>query len=203
MRSGLRKKLDDFYVWIENNYRAYARVKQVKKTLSLMDGGNTKNDDKYHGEYLEYWKKYGKKPSKIWLRLYSKNNEEFNPRYIPDDLWYKEILPYFSNMEFRRPYEDKCFHGTLFSDVNRPKTVVKCMAGIYYTPENQMINELEAKELILKTENAIIKPSIDSGQGRLIQFFDKGIDNVNTLDEKLSNVGKNYIVQVFKGYLSV
>lgn len=195
MRSGFRKKLDDIYVWIENNYRAHARVKQVKNTLELMDGGNKKNDDKYNGEYLKYWEKYGKKPSKIWLRLYTKDNEAFNPRYIPDDLWYKEILPYFSNMEFRRPYEDKCFHDRIFFDVTRPKTVAKCMAGIYYNAENKIIEETIAKEKILSTENAIIKPSIDSGQGRLIQFFEKGLDDISSLNKKLKEVGQNYIVQ--------
>lgn len=195
MRSGIRKKLDDVYVWIENSYRAYARVKQVKRTLKLMDGGNKKNDLKYNNEYLDYWKSYGKKPSKIWLRLYSKDNEDFNPRYIPDDLWYREILPYFSNMEFRRPYEDKCFHDTLFSNVNRPKTIIKCVAGVYYDENNNIISKSLAINEIMSSKSAIIKPSIDSGQGRLIQFFDIHEDKIDSLEEKLSSVGQNFIVQ--------
>lgn len=194
MRSKIRKKLDNLYMWIENNYRAYSRRKQVKKILKDMKGGNTKNDI-YASEYLEYWKKYNKKPNKMWLRLYSKNNENFTPRYIPDDFWYGEILPYFCNMQFRRAYEDKCFYDILFKDLNRPKTILKCIAGVYYDKNNKIIQEKEIIEIIKKNKVAIIKPSIDSGTGRLINFFDFLTDTDETLKNKLSKVGKNYIVQ--------
>lgn len=195
MRSGIRKKLDDLYMWIENNYRAYNRRKQVRKTLKGMNGGNTKNDDKYITEYLAYWKKYNKKPNKMWLRLYAKDNEEFTPRYIPDDLWYGEILPYFCNMQFRRSYEDKCFYDTLFKELNRPKTILKCMAGIYYDGNNKIVEEKDIIDIIKKNKTGIIKPSIDSGTGRLIDFFDCLKDTDETIKNKLNKVGKNYIIQ--------
>lgn len=194
MRSGFRKKLDDFYAYMENTYRAKARIRAVKKTLAGIDGGNKKNDDKYD-EYLDYWKKFGQKPSKIWLRLYAKDGEDFNPRYIPDNLWFGKILPYYNNMTFRRPYEDKNFHDRLFSYLHRPNTVYKCIAGIFYNKDNQIITEEEAIEILLKLNRAIIKPSIDSGMGRLIQFYEKDTDTRKSLKEKLKLVGQNYIVQ--------
>lgn len=194
MRSGARKKLDDLYMWIENSYRARSRRKQVRRTLKSMNGGNKKNDDRY-GEYLSYWKKYNKKPSKMWLRLYAKDGEDFNPRYIPDDLWYGEILPYFSNMQFRRPYEDKCFHETLFKDLNRPGTILKCVAGVYFDGNNNIVEKEDIIEIIKQNKTAIIKPSIDSGTGRLIDFFDASVDTGKTLKSKLKKVGQNFIVQ--------
>lgn len=194
MRSGVRKKLDDFYSWVENTYRAKARIRQVKKTLKSLDGGNKKNDDKFE-EYRQYWEKYGKKPSKIWLRLYAKDGEDFDPRYIPDDYWFGEILPYFCNMNFRRPYEDKNFHDKMFPYFNRPETIVKCMAGINYDSEGKEISRDELLDIILTQDEAIMKPSIDSGMGRLIQFYDKKTDDKISLDNKLKELGDNFIVQ--------
>lgn len=196
MRSGLRKKLDDLYSWIENTYRARSRVKQVKNTLKTMDGGNKKNDNRY-GDYKEYWAKYGKKPKKIWLRLYAKDNEDFDPRYVPDEYWFGEILPYFCNMSFRRPYEDKNFHDKMFPYFKRPETVVKCMAGLYYDKEGNEIDRDKVISEIMKVDTAIIKPSVDSGMGRLIQFFDKDKDDKSSLEKKLEGVGQNFIVQKF------
>lgn len=195
MRSGLRKKLDTVYRWIENNYRAYARRKEIRIILNQMGGGNTVYDDKYSNEYLGYWRKYGKKPNKMWLRIYAKKEEGFTPRYIPDDQWFGEILPYFSNMDFRRPYEDKCFHEKIFTMLNRPETVVKCMAGLYFDSEGNELTKSQAMDLILNSRQSIIKPSIDSGMGRLIQFFDEIEDNKYTLERKLEFVGQNFIVQ--------
>lgn len=194
MRSGIRKRLDDIYTWIENNYRGYNRTKQVKRTLKLMNGGNKKNDSHYK-EYLDYWKKYGQKPNKRWLRLYAKDSEDFNPRYVPDNLWFRDIIPYFSNTEFRRPYEDKNMHSTIFTNVDKPRTIVKCMAGLYYDPEGNLITKQEGLELLRKETSAIIKPSVDSGEGRLIQFYDKSKENIDELNKKLEVVGDNFIAQ--------
>lgn len=194
MRSGVRKKLDNLYSWIERTYRAESRIRAVKKTLKSMNGGNKKNDDKYQ-EYLEYWKKYGKKPSKMWLRLYAKDNEDFDPRYIPDNLWFGEIVPYFCNSDFRRPYEDKNFHDKMFPNFKKPETVVKCIAGLYYDKDNNNIDENKAIELIMQSESSILKPSVDSGMGRLIQFYNKNEDDINSLKEKLKDLGQNYIAQ--------
>lgn len=194
MRSGLRKKLDDFYSVVENRYRAYARTKYIKKILKEMGGGN-KNFDSYYEEYKKYWLKYGQKPGKMWLRLYSKDEEGFNPRYIPDNLWFGKIIPYYSNMMFRRPYEDKNFHDKLFFDLNRPITIGKCIAGIYFENQGNIISKEHLVDIILEGDNAIMKPSIDSGSGRLIQFFDKGIDKREDVYKKIDVLGQNFIVQ--------
>ncbi len=195
MRSNLRKFLDDTYGYIENTYRGYARYKYMKKIVKQSNGGNKIFDSEYRGNYLKYWKKYGKKPKKIWLRLYAKESEGFTPRYIPDNIWFSEILPYFCNMSFRRSYEDKCLHDKLFPMLIRPRTIVKCMAGLYFDSNGNEITEKEAKEIIMSENEAIIKPSIDSGTGRLIQFYEKGKDTLIDLNKKLENINSNFICQ--------
>lgn len=193
-RSSLRKKLDDFYLKVEADYRGYARTKYIKAIFKEMNGGN-KNFDSHYDEYRQYWAKYGQKPSKMWLRLYAKDDEGFTPRYIPDNIWFSKIIPYYSNMMFRRPYEDKNFHDKLFTNLNRPKTIGKCIAGIYYDANGNIVTKEELIDIIYNADSSILKPSVDSGSGRLIQFYDKGIDTKLSIDKKFEVLGQNFIVQ--------
>lgn len=193
MRSGVRKRLDDLYDNLEASYRAYSRKKQVKKQLKVIDKKKISNEE--YESYLEYWKKYGIKTKKYWVDLYKKEGEKFDNRYVPDDIYYSKIVPYFSNSKFRRSYEDKCMHYRLFPNLNRPKTIAKRMAGVYYNSQNEIIDYEEAKKLILENGNAIIKPSIDSGAGRLIQFYKTGENKEDEIDGILEAAGFNFIAQ--------
>ncbi|NLW53077.1 MAG: hexapeptide transferase [Tissierellia bacterium] len=193
MRSGLRKKLDDFYDWLESTHRAVQRKKQVKKQLKGMDKKDI-NQSEYDA-YKEYWKQFGIKTSKHWVDLYKKEGVAFDNRYVPDDIYYSKILPYFSNMKFRRPYEDKCMHYRMFPNLTRPLTIAKSMANVYYDANDNIIDKAKVKELIKAHGNVIVKPSIDSGAGRLIQFYDKTKDTDVILDKIIETAGGNFICQ--------
>ncbi len=195
MRSNLRKFVDESNHYLENTYRSVKRRKDARKRLREMNGGYAGRDKEYREVYLPFWKKYGVRPKKMWFRLYAKEAQPFDPRYIPDDLWYGKILPYFSNMDFRRPYEDKCFHNILFPELKTPTTVIRRMAHVFYDDQYQIIAEKDALSGILEAGEVIIKPSVDSGTGRLIQFFDSSTESLEDLQQKLLMVGDNYIVQ--------
>lgn len=195
MRSRPRALLDNFYHWLENSYRARNRVKKVKRRLKAMKGGCTEKDAIYKTDILPYWKKYGVKPSKIWHRLYGKPGVPYDVRYIPDDLWFNTILPYFSNMDFRRALEDKCLHNVQFPGLKRPETVVKCISGLYYDDDLNLLDEGQALQTLMHGEGEmLIKPSVDSGEGRLIKFFTAPLDE-KAAREMLRYGGTNFIIQ--------
>ena len=75
-----------------------------------------------------------------------------DPRYIPDDMWFARILPYFSNMQFRRAYEDKCMHSVLFPELARPKTVVRNIAGIFYDDGFRIIDKEKRQKCLREPE---------------------------------------------------
>lgn len=196
MRSNSRALLDNMYRWIEIKYRERKRIIIARKLLRRMNGGCREHDKIYRSEILPYWKQYGIKPSKIWHRIYGKPGVPYDVRYIPDDLWVGKITSYFSNMDFRRALEDKCLHNVQFPDVKRPTTIIKKIAGLYYS-EDLMI--LTAKEAIDQTidekEELILKPSIDSGAGRLIRFISPQETNRQEIEKIFSSFGDNFIVQ--------
>lgn len=194
MRSGLRKKWDDLNFKVESVYRKREYRKKAKIRLKRMNGGYDCTKE-YEQIVVPFWKKFGLKPDKMWYQIFWDRTHEADPRYIPDDLWYGTIVPYFSNTQFRRFGEDKCMHAVWFPNLCRPRTIAMNVAGVYYSPDYEPITKEEALALCMKEEEFLIKPSIDSGEGRLIQFFTKEKVNKKALEKCFTELGANFIVQ--------
>lgn len=195
MRSGLRKKWDDLDLKIESSFRKYSYRKKAKLRLKRMNGGYN-CDKEYEEVVVPYWKRFGYKPAKYWYQIFSDREKKVDPRYIPDDLYYGELIPYFSNSQFRRFGEDKCYHDIWIPDIKRPETICKNIAGVFYNSNMAPISYKHAVELALCFKDEfLIKPSIDSGEGRLIQFFTPGTVSKAKIIEAFKNMGANFILQ--------
>ena len=195
MRSGVRAKFDSLYEKTETTYRAIQTRRDARHYLKSMGGISPELHEAYNSEVVPYWKKFGMRPPIYWFRLFSQDGIHTDPRYIPEDLWYGTILPYFSNMFFRRPYEDKCMHNVLFPGLNRPRTIVKNIAGQFYSDDLKMLDPGEALKMCQSEKSFIIKPSIDSGTGRLIRFYDSESNGPEDIQKMFSDLGANFIVQ--------
>lgn len=195
MRSGIRKAFDGIYEKMETTYRAVQTRKDARHIVKNMGTISSELQRTYNSEIVPYWSKFGKKPPIYWFRLFSQDGIHTDPRYIPEDLWYGTILPYYSNMFFRRSYEDKCMHHVMFPSLNRPRTIVKSMAGQFYTDNLELLTPAEALKLCAEEKKFIIKPAIDSGTGRLIQFYDDDKNSKADIERMFSDLGTNFIVQ--------
>ena len=195
MRSGFRKNWDALDLKLESMYRKHKYRKSAKLRLKRMNGGY--NCDKEYQEIIvPFWKKYGYKPEKYWYQIFSDREQKVDPRYIPDDLYYGELIPYFSNSQFRRFGEDKCYHDIWFADIKRPETICKNIAGVFYDSQMNPITPSEAVKLALAFKDEfLIKPSIDSGEGRLIKFFTPETVNKKALIEAIKTMDANFIIQ--------
>lgn len=195
MRSTGRKKRDNFNAGLESIYRKHRAVKNCKLRLKRMGGGYDCGQE-YENVVVPYWAKYGYKPAKYWYEMFCDREQKIDPRYIPDDLYYGELVPYFSNSQFRRFGEDKCYHDVWFPDVVRPATICKNIAGVYYDSQMNPIQKDQALALCLDFDDEfLIKPSIDSGEGRLIKFFEKGTADLDGVTKTFDAIGANFIVQ--------
>lgn len=195
MRGNARKTIDTLYLKSEIFYRELKSRKDVKKYLKMMEPITPELHEQYKNEVLPYWKKFNLKPAEYWFRYFSQDGIHTDPRYIPEDMFFGKILPYYSNMFFRRPYEDKCMHNVLFPGVKRPRTIVKNIACVFYTDDLHILSTNDALELCKKESSFIVKPSIDSGAGRLIEFYDENEQSFKDMKKILEKAGRNYIVQ--------
>lgn len=195
MRSNVRKLFDGLYEKTETTYRAVQSRKDARHIIKSMGPISQELQETYSSEIIPYWAKFKRKPPVYWFSLFSQDGIHTDPRFIPEDLWYGAILPYYSNMFFRRPYEDKCMHHVMFPSLNRPRTIVKSMAGQFYTDQLELLTSGEALQLCEAEDSFIIKPAIDSGTGRLIQFYDKTKNSISDIKKMFSDLGTNFVVQ--------
>lgn len=193
MRSPLRHRLDHMYGVIERSYRVYKarkRAKRLSKPVKL----TPELKRMYKEQVIPYWKPYGIKPPLSSVKMFYRIHGVIDPTFIPDTIWYGKVLPYFSNASFRRAIEDKNYHDVWFPHIKRPETIVKNIAGIYYDANSNIIDKTTAINLCLKQKEGIIKPSIDTGEGRLIKRYDTYTEDseIASIFEQLNS---NFIVQ--------
>jgi hypothetical protein len=179
----------------------YYRSKLEKVNRGRVDiiagGWDEKNRaEEYRTAVLPYWKRFGRKPEKFWFELAGSRDWKMDPRFIPSDLYYMELLPYLNNMQFRFASEDKNYLDMRFPDVKQARTVCRMIAGEYYDDKLELITEEEAVRLCREREGELfIKPSLYSGFGQGIQKFDPAGCTDERIRELFLETGSNLIVQ--------
>lgn len=193
MRSGARKALDNTYELIERKYRALEYRRSAVRRLKRLRCPSVRKE--YVREVVPYWRRYGVRPAMLWYRLYAFHAGRADPRYIPDDIWFDYVLPYYSNSSFRRFGEDKNYLGIWCPDVRLPRTAAACVAGVYYDGDFNVITREEAVSRCVAERRFVLKPSVDSGEGRLIRFFDGPECDAGTVSAAFDALGGNFIAQ--------
>jgi len=158
---------------------------------------NIKKDHKLTKEQIaairKFWLPY-RRISPKWAQYYSAMNGQFDPRYIPNDLYYTVIDQHFNSRKLGYGFNDKNYYSKIFAGIKQPEVVVRKINSMIFDDNYNQISAAEAKRRILCHSEVICKPSQESGSGRGIAFFS------NTEEEKidafLSNpVYDDYIVQ--------
>ena len=140
-----------------------------------------------------YFKSKGYKLSNTyWHSYYTGFNNQFHADYIPEDIFRSIISPRFNQMRQWPALLDKNLSYILFKDFNQPHPVVQNINGFYYI-NNHIVDEQVAIEVCNAINKPlIIKPTLDSGSGKLVNSFIAN-DNITTyMDLTISNVFKLY-----------
>lgn len=194
-RKSLARFMDWLYVRAKVLKMSFTASKSAKKKLKSLGGGYNGSRKEFNSVVCKYWKRYNYKPKKYWYDLYCNNMESYDPRFIPDSLWFQKILPYYNNILFMRSYTDKNILDKLYPSVKQPDCIVKNVSGIFYNDNWEIIGRNEAISLCANENELIFKPAIDSGAGRLISFYDKKKDSIETLERYFDDYKTGFIVQ--------
>ena len=187
---------DRMHILLKHRYVAFNKSKYARKRVKMINGGYKGTQDEFREVVLKYWKKYGRKPKKYWYDIYCNGQESYDPRYIPDSMWYKDILPYFNNLIMRRASVDKGMYTRIIQNVKKPETIVKNMAGRFYDGDgDHLISREEALRICASEEHLIVKPSLDSGGGRGISFYDRDKEDSPQMETLFEEFGVNFVVQ--------
>lgn len=187
---------DRIHVKSKYLYASYRKSSYARKRVKMIGGGYRGSAREFRETVKSYWKKYGVKPRKYWYDLYCNGMDSYDPRFVPDSMWYYTLLPYFNNLIMRKPYADKCMYSKLFPDVRKPQTIVKNIAGYYYNGDGEkLISRQEAIQICKKEEHLVFKPSLSSGGGVGIVFYDREEHDPGYVEELFDKFGVGFVAQ--------
>lgn len=190
MASKLRPLYDRLYMGIDVGLLALGAAKDGRKRAreAIPVPGL---DTLYSGTIRPYWRQFSVPvPKKFWFRAFGPD-----PRYIPDDLWFRRIIPHFNTVLFAQALQDKCLHNLFVPSIRRPRTIVKNIAGVFYDDELNLLSEEEAVARCHDGCRILAKPSVGSGQGRNIRFYDSSVLSDDEIREIFRQYGRNFILQ--------
>ena len=194
MRSDRQKFYDNLYYgferWLIIQYDNFFYRKKIR---------GRKFDRSFYQAYKNticpYWAQYGVKPNLLWVKYYYSLTGSLDPRYIPNDVLARDIIPHFNNQIFVIPLADKNLNSVIYPQAKRPETVFKCMSGLYRNEDFTPITEEEVISRLSADETFFIKPSRNSSGGADILAFHGTADagEIRALLQKYACT--DYIVQ--------
>ena len=191
------KKLKSFYfsIFEKPEILAANTIARIQEQINLK-----RNTDKsfkltkaQKKQIKDFWRPYCRISPK-WARYYVAKNGQFDPRYIPNDLYYTKIDQYFNSRKLGYGFNDKNYYSKIFAGIKQPEVVVRKINSFIFDENYKRISAEEAKQKILQYPEVICKPSQESGSGRGITFFDQNSEEA--IDAFLADKSyDDYVVQ--------
>ena len=144
-------------------------------------------------EVLEFYGPY-RKPDLLYHRGYKAWTGKFLPDYIPDDICFGDIEPYYTDRLCSKYLDNKCFYYRLFSNVKNPGLIAMRIGGIWLDDSFKIINEDKVCEILLTHEEAVLKKATDSQGGFGLTFLE-GEDKVIVFRKTIANVKTDLVIQ--------
>lgn len=126
---------------------------------------------------------------------YAAQNDILDPRYIPNTLYYTKIDQYFNDKKLGWGFNDKNYYFRIFTNIKQPKTLVRKIKGLIYDEDYRLLSVDQALLLIISEQEVICKPTLETGSGRDIRFWNTDRDCTLIKDFLCDENQKDYIVQ--------
>ncbi len=145
-----------------------------------------------------YWKGLtGKECPVYWHKYFYSRNGCFSLKYVPTCLYHSDVIFRLNIRQLAMAYTDKCAYDNYFTDVFRPKTIIRNINGIFFD-DSRPIDREEALLRCSNLESAVIKPSMFGRWGTGVRVFstENGrVGEMETIEDVFSSFGKDFIVQ--------
>ena len=119
-------------------------------------------------EVLRYFERFGVRINPEYVAFYISTTGVFCPEYIPDDLYYCKIDPYFNNWGLAEFIDNKCYYSSIFPTVKQPNMLAYRMNGIWFI--NSEIGDLKTVLGRVSGHNAFIKQATESEGGHGVTY---------------------------------
>ncbi len=181
------KKVYSSYKTARNTHKFRADMKKKIQGggINLVDLSATEQ-----ARIRAYWKAYGIKPDINTYQWYKSVTGVCDPRFIPEDVYVNYIMPITNNDARCHGVNDKNLFHILFHDAHMPEALIHCVNGVLLDRNFNVITEAEAVKLVEGEKQVVIKPSVDSAQGKNVLCI-----NSNELVMHMNKFEKDFVVQ--------
>ena len=186
---------------IQNVYKDIVKCKEKyvkysrKKNWINQCKKNTKNIKRINNKQIKeinYFYKPYTKVNTIFHDFYYQKNEKFSKKYIPDDIYYTIIDPFYNNWDEAEYIDNKCYYDRIFPNTEQPKTIVKRLNNIWYDDDNNIIDFKKAKEILKNRESYFMKKATESEGGHGVYY----LTNISEFEDTIAQIENDCIIQV-------
>lgn len=175
MRTKRQQLYDDIYFGLEQDIFCFYRNCAVRRAVRGKKFGKEFYRS-FRKEVVPYWKQFGIRPKMCWFKQDWLYRGYLDPRYIPKNIHYRRIIPYFNDNRFTRSLNDKNLNSLLFPTVKRPETIFKYIDGRFCDDHFMPIPEQAVYDRLAQPGNYVAKQTRDSAEGHNIQFLKGPLD---------------------------
>ena len=139
-------------------------------------------------EIASYWLiKHPRKVNFYFHEIMLNIRGDYDVRYCPHYIF----RMYLDDNEEYWPWIDKNYFDRHQPNIPFPDTIIRNVNGCFLDHDFHLINKEEARNIILSNLPLIIKPSVDSGQGKNIKL----ISTSEEADQVFADYSKDYLLQ--------
>ena len=173
MKNGIKKTLRYFLHRNKINGIRKTFAKQINNRLVNIN--NISIDTDLELLYKEKWGKIDPQISALYYRVYAALSGNKSVDYVPDYLYYSFIEPQLNNYKMSAYGQEKNYYDKLFSHIKMPQTLLRNINGINMDQNyNQLsLDDQNLNACISDAKAIFIKPTIDTGQGKNVDKFEK------------------------------
>ncbi len=136
-----------------------------------------------------------------WHQYYKGVNGEFHENYIPYDIFKPLIDAKLNNKKLWPALQDKNLSYKLFREFNQPRKIVQNINGFFFIADKLVSLEEALLECKRIKGQLIIKPTLETGRGDMVNVFEMAESKTSLNDSSLEDVfiwyGKDFVVQEF------
>lgn len=143
----------------------------------------------------EYYRDY-ESINPLFHNYYTEKNGVFDPRYIPDPIYYNRINLFYNAHQMAKVIDNKCYYDVLFPDIPQPEVVARRRGG-YWFIGRQLVDENALLAEIAKDPEVFVKRAVDCGGGHGVHCVT--VDDAGAYKDQLRGIfkawGEDIVIQ--------
>lgn len=190
----------NFHSLAEKYLRAYEIAKNNlnartsrKKIRSYLSSGKVLTQEQKN-QVVAFWTPYAKITSDFHA-FYLEKTGTFAPEFIPTDLYYTKIDPFFNPARMSSVMDNKCLYSRLFPGIPQPQTVLFRMNNYWYDSNREKVTWQRAQAIMEAEKELFVKAATGSCSGQGVFYFSAENGNLAEQFTKQVRIAGDIVVQ--------